>query len=574
MLWVLIVMVAVVEANHACSSDVVVIGAGPLGLKIAAELRSHQINIVHLEKGHVGNSIMQWFSGAVMHSGSNLVAVAGIPITEDECPRGECSKEEYLAYLRRAVVEEKLDVRTFDEVTELVQKRQIGCFQACIEAHRGILRVCSSKRLLLPVAASVNVDIFNRTRWDSRGISADGEQEIALIFLCGKENSDCSRTEVTRLLGRDLDGRKRRIIFAELGVSDKGETGLREPLARARALSLASIFAIYHSRYESHQADAAALIMEAKSCNVPTMVTLEPASDNEKEFGLRLVNISRAATFVMTDNMLAETILDILSALHSAGEDDAVLGRVLFLRALRRSELVADDFGKVIHHLHEAFDACASCPLPSDEELWGGEPTNVYHNGINAHLRMYAGLDDRKEVINVMERLVRSENPNRMKRVLNIGVDTYTIQYEYLVREWAPGAEWMTVELDSERAAMYGSRSGHSISLDMLKLEHSPLVAPSSVDLLICFGVIEAYSYDKWPDKKYNELIGGFLRGARRVLRNGGKLLLHIARRVRGDEVYSNQAFYFPSNLVLIERPFPRLFVLQKNGTSYAGSCK
>ncbi len=186
---------------------------------------------------------------------------------------------------------------------------------------------------------------------------------------------------------------------------------------------------------------------------------------------------------------------------------------------------------------------------------------------------MYAGLDDRKELINVMERLVRNENPNRMKRVLNIGVDTYTIQYEYLVGEWAPGAEWMTVELDSERAAMYGSRSGHSISLDMLKLENSPLVAPCSVDLLICYGLIEPHPNDKMPDEKYNELIGGFLRGARRVLRNGGKLLLHIERRARGDEVYSNQAYYFPSNLVLIERPFPRLFVLQKESTSRAGSC-
>ena len=112
--------------HHHETTDVVVIGAGPMGLKIASELKNRGVAVFHLERGQIGDSIMRWFPGAVMHSPLDMITVAGIPI--EECPTGACARDEYLAYLRRACKEEGLVVRTFDGVASLTRDSGPGGF--------------------------------------------------------------------------------------------------------------------------------------------------------------------------------------------------------------------------------------------------------------------------------------------------------------------------------------------------------------------------------------------------------------------------------------------------------------
>jgi thioredoxin reductase (NADPH) len=89
--------------------DVIIIGSGPAGLAVADTLMRAGIDLVIYEKGALVDAIsrfpmyMRWFSTT-----ENL-ELGGMPLTiSDEKP----TREEYLTYLRRFVVERKIPVVT------------------------------------------------------------------------------------------------------------------------------------------------------------------------------------------------------------------------------------------------------------------------------------------------------------------------------------------------------------------------------------------------------------------------------------------------------------------------------
>src|SRR5436309_13187048 len=99
------------------STDVAVVGAGPIGLELAVALRRAGVDYLHFDAKQIGYTI-SWFAPQTRFFSSNeRIAIAGVPLqTWDQ---GKATREEYLAYLRRIVQQYDLQVRTYEPVTNI-----------------------------------------------------------------------------------------------------------------------------------------------------------------------------------------------------------------------------------------------------------------------------------------------------------------------------------------------------------------------------------------------------------------------------------------------------------------------
>ncbi|MFW5683961.1 MAG: NAD(P)-binding domain-containing protein [Spirochaetota bacterium] len=97
--------------------DVILIGAGPIGIEMATVLKRTGLDYLHLESGPIGNTITRWPRNTQFFSSPEWIAISGIPI---QTPGQEIvTGETYLAYLRQVVEIFDLDVNTYERVTSV-----------------------------------------------------------------------------------------------------------------------------------------------------------------------------------------------------------------------------------------------------------------------------------------------------------------------------------------------------------------------------------------------------------------------------------------------------------------------
>jgi thioredoxin reductase (NADPH) len=94
--------------------DVAVIGAGPIGLEVAAALKRARIDYVHLEAQQIGHTISWWPPNTQFFSSPERIAIAGVPIPNVD--QMKITGEAYLAYLRGVVEQLDLDVKIYERV--------------------------------------------------------------------------------------------------------------------------------------------------------------------------------------------------------------------------------------------------------------------------------------------------------------------------------------------------------------------------------------------------------------------------------------------------------------------------
>ena len=98
------------ESNHSSSqqkdAQIAIIGAGPVGLEMAASLKRIQVSYLHFEARQIGYTLTWWPRNTHFFSTSERIALAGIPIQNQSQDR--ITGEEYLAYLPALV--EQLDL--------------------------------------------------------------------------------------------------------------------------------------------------------------------------------------------------------------------------------------------------------------------------------------------------------------------------------------------------------------------------------------------------------------------------------------------------------------------------------
>jgi thioredoxin reductase (NADPH) len=99
------------------STDVAIVGAGPIGLELAASLKRAKVDYIQFDARQIGYTISWWPRNTHFFSTSERIAIAGIPIQNSHQQR--ITGEEYLTYLRAVVEQLDLHVNTYESVIHI-----------------------------------------------------------------------------------------------------------------------------------------------------------------------------------------------------------------------------------------------------------------------------------------------------------------------------------------------------------------------------------------------------------------------------------------------------------------------
>lgn len=124
-------------------SDVLLVGAGPIGIELAVALQRAGIDYAHVDAGQIGSTIGWYAPQTHFFSSPERIAIAGVPLqTLDQT---KATREEYLAYLRAVVLQFGLQIATFERVTSIA-RREDGAFRVTTSKRTRVAR-----RLILAI---------------------------------------------------------------------------------------------------------------------------------------------------------------------------------------------------------------------------------------------------------------------------------------------------------------------------------------------------------------------------------------------------------------------------------------
>lgn len=107
-------------------AEVAIIGAGPLGLELAAALKIAGISYLQFDKGQAAQMIENFPFQTPFFSSTERIGIAGIPIQTDN--QQKCMREHYLAYIRSVIMHYGLILHSYEEVTS-IQRASSDSFQ-------------------------------------------------------------------------------------------------------------------------------------------------------------------------------------------------------------------------------------------------------------------------------------------------------------------------------------------------------------------------------------------------------------------------------------------------------------
>ncbi len=98
--------------------DIIIIGAGPIGLACALEAKSKGLSYCILEKGALVNSLYHYPVNMTFFSTSERLEIGGIPFVSNNA---KPTRNEALEYYRRVAVAAGLNIHLFEEVQKAVK---------------------------------------------------------------------------------------------------------------------------------------------------------------------------------------------------------------------------------------------------------------------------------------------------------------------------------------------------------------------------------------------------------------------------------------------------------------------
>lgn len=104
--------------------DVIIVGAGPIGIELAVALQDAGMDYVLIEANQVGDAFMKWPPNTHFFSTPEHVALAGVPV--HNLDQRSITGEQYLAYLRTVVEMFDLNVRVYEPVTAVIPQDEGG----------------------------------------------------------------------------------------------------------------------------------------------------------------------------------------------------------------------------------------------------------------------------------------------------------------------------------------------------------------------------------------------------------------------------------------------------------------
>jgi len=112
-------------ASMVFETDIVIIGAGPIGLACAIEALRAGKSYIIIEKGCLVNSLYNYPANMTFFSTSERLEIGDVPFT---CLNPKPNRAEALEYYRRVTNVFKLNIHLFESVTG-VSKNAAGSFE-------------------------------------------------------------------------------------------------------------------------------------------------------------------------------------------------------------------------------------------------------------------------------------------------------------------------------------------------------------------------------------------------------------------------------------------------------------
>lgn len=111
--------------------DIVIIGAGPIGLACAIKAKQAGLNYVIIEKGCLVNSLYHYPQNMSFFSTSEKLEIGGVPFVSIS---SKPNRTESLEYYRRVALKFELHIRLFEEVLS-VKNNQMGYYIHTIKSN-------------------------------------------------------------------------------------------------------------------------------------------------------------------------------------------------------------------------------------------------------------------------------------------------------------------------------------------------------------------------------------------------------------------------------------------------------
>ncbi len=130
------------------TTDVALVGAGPIGLELAVALKRAGIDYVHFDARQVGYTI-SWFPPQTRFFSSNeRIAIAGVPLTTPD--QNKATREQYLAYLRGVVEQFDLKINSYEPIVGIDREADGGFVLTSIpQRGGGAARKTRARRVVL-----------------------------------------------------------------------------------------------------------------------------------------------------------------------------------------------------------------------------------------------------------------------------------------------------------------------------------------------------------------------------------------------------------------------------------------
>ena len=98
--------------------DLVIVGAGPIGLACALEAKNNGLKYIVIEKGCLVNSLYNYPVNMTFFSTSERLEIGGVPFVSNN-PKP--TRNESLEYYRRVAVSKTLNLRLFETVSNIIK---------------------------------------------------------------------------------------------------------------------------------------------------------------------------------------------------------------------------------------------------------------------------------------------------------------------------------------------------------------------------------------------------------------------------------------------------------------------
>ncbi len=119
--------------SSASVEDVLIVGAGPIGLACAIAARRHGLDPLVVDAGAIVNSVLHYPVGMHFFTTPDLMEIGGHPLT---CSGQKPTREEVLKYYRGVARAEQLRVRTYLRLEEV--GREAGALRCTLRGRRGV----------------------------------------------------------------------------------------------------------------------------------------------------------------------------------------------------------------------------------------------------------------------------------------------------------------------------------------------------------------------------------------------------------------------------------------------------